>query len=78
MQIQLDNYRTIEIPESKIYKAYVVESGLFSSPVIISRHKSDNAAINAGIKNPTNTFRWIILDNVAYKPSAFQKYRWHK
>jgi hypothetical protein len=77
MKIQLDQYREIEILESDLYKAYVVECFLFEEPKIVSKHKSVDAAIKAGIRNGGN-FRWIIFDNQAFKPEAFMKFRWHK
>lgn len=77
MKIQLDHYSNIEIAESNVYKAYVVECIPFSEPIIISKHKSAEAAVKAGIRNGGN-FRWIVFDNQAFKPDAFMRYRWHR
>jgi hypothetical protein len=71
MLIQIDNYRTIELPESDKWKYYVVQSELTSNDVkIVSKHKTRNAAIDAA-KGTAGSFVSVIDDGVAISRNAF-------
>ena len=49
MLVQIDKYRSVEIPPSDKFKAYVVSYLITGDEVkIVSKHKSDALAIRAG------------------------------
>ena len=71
MLIQVDAYRTIELPESDKWKYYVVQSELTSNEVkIVSKHRTRNAAIDAA-KRTAGIQVHVIDDGVAIPRAAF-------
>jgi hypothetical protein len=75
MLVQLDKYRSIEIPPSKRFKAYVVVYKITSNDVeISSRHSSDALAIRSAKTLQYNgplLVKVILEDGVAYNPEIF-------
>jgi len=77
MLVQLDKYRSVEIPPSKRFKAYVVVYKITSNDVeIISRHSSDALAIHSAktLQYSGHLVKVILEDGLAYHPDAFTGY----
>lgn len=79
MLVQIDKYRSVEIPPSDKFKAYVVSYWITGDEVkIVSKHKSDALAVRAGkikaYQAINEGIRIILEDGLAYHPDAFTGY----